>query len=277
MSLKKNISIKLWSECFDDSPQFIDFYFNNIYNDLYTYIYVENGEPISHLQTIPYTLYYNGKTHPINYISGACTTLNKRGNGYMQKLMLSALSDREKRGDKYSVLIPANDSLFCFYEKMGYKTFFFQDKTEKLSGMKYFLPNRNLRDHDIRQLISQSEDLRTFANVKHSIGQITNIIKEYTLFDNYDIVYIKDSKGAFVGVAFIYINQSDITINAVFCSSDIFDYLMYKVFRKYPNHNIYIVKPSDGIHSVRKGMIKCLSDSNFCIYNDIGFFNLMHE
>lgn len=285
ISDKKKSALRLWEECFEDTEQFVEFYFNNIYKDRYTYIGLNMSTPVSHLQTIPYRISIDGKTFPANYISGACTSEEARGKGYIRSLMLEALGERKKKGDIYSILIPANDELFNFYEtKLGYKPFFFEEKTESISLIKDFLPNNPIKATDIIGIIKNIERLRIFPCVKHSIGQIRNIIREYEIFENYDIIYIKDNNHTFHGVAFVECNGEHILIKEIFCSRNSSDYLFEKIITKYPNKKIFVTTPiskySD-TKSIKKGMIKCLYEDdrelNGLISENIGFLSLMHE
>lgn len=285
MITKKEHAVRLWDECFGDSEKFTEFYFNNIYKDEYTYIYVEKNKPICHLQTIPYKIHINGKDFMAHYISGACTTQDERGKGHMTRMLLSVLHDRKDKDDVYSFLIPANDGLFNFYEKnFGYKPFFFQQKTDSLSDIKYFLPNKLKQTSDLSSIIIEGEKQREFSLVKHDHWQIKNIIKEYNTFDNYDIITIKDNKKLYHGVAFIEFDDEGIIIKDIFSSACVYDYLIDDIMKKYPDRKIIITSPVKSASDnkiIKKGMLKCLDKDNNDAINalndNIGFMSLMHE
>ena len=53
---KKQQVMELWRRCFEDTDEFIRFYFERKYSDANSLIYEENGKALSALQMLPYPM-----------------------------------------------------------------------------------------------------------------------------------------------------------------------------------------------------------------------------
>ena len=116
--------MELWHRCFEDTDEFIRFYFERKYSDANSLIYEENGKALSALQMLPYPMRWENVTVDTSYISGACTLPDVRNRGFMTLLLQNALQEMYDRGIAFSTLIPAEDWLFGYYAGQGYVTVF---------------------------------------------------------------------------------------------------------------------------------------------------------
>jgi GNAT superfamily N-acetyltransferase len=114
----------LWKTCFGDSDAFIDLYFRTRYTPDVLCADVEEGHLCAMLHRLPYALWLNGKMQPAEYISGACTHPDFRGQGRMHRLIERSWEAANREGKKWSFLIPASPELFRFYGEMGYVSAF---------------------------------------------------------------------------------------------------------------------------------------------------------
>ena len=115
----------LWRLCFDDTEEFIRFYFSKKYKDENTLVYRDRqGDAVAALQMPLYPMTFAGTLLQTGYISGACTHPLARARGIMTKLLQEAFAVMRMRDVPVSTLIPANDWLYGYYEKMGYATIF---------------------------------------------------------------------------------------------------------------------------------------------------------
>lgn len=106
----------LWANIFEEEKSAVDYFFDCNKDDFSAYCVKDNDKIVSALYLLPALL--NGqKAH---YLCGAATLHEYRNNGIMGKLIEYALNDAHKNGDKYSLLLPANDNLYSFYSKFGY-------------------------------------------------------------------------------------------------------------------------------------------------------------
>lgn len=121
---KKQQFLELWKACFEDTEEFIRFYFDQKYQDENTLVYEDNGEAVAALQMIPYPMTWANTVINTSYISGACTLPIARNKGVMKKLLAEAFRQMQQKDIAISVLIPAEPWLYEYYQKMGYATVF---------------------------------------------------------------------------------------------------------------------------------------------------------
>ncbi|MDR1878928.1 MAG: GNAT family N-acetyltransferase [Bacteroidales bacterium] len=113
--------IRIWQTSFpDDPPQFISMYFDKIYRDENTLIYLCDNKVVSCMQMLPYELNYCDAVCPTAYISGAATLPQYRQQGIMGKLLTRSFLEMRKRGIVFTILIPQESSLTTYYQKQGY-------------------------------------------------------------------------------------------------------------------------------------------------------------
>ena len=117
--------MELWRVCFEDTEEFIRFYFDKKYKEENALVYWdEQGAAIAALQTPLYPMTFAGTQIITGYISGACTHPLARARGVMTKLLREAFYMMRGRGIPMSILIPASEWLYDYYGKMGYVTVF---------------------------------------------------------------------------------------------------------------------------------------------------------
>ncbi|MBM6757191.1 GNAT family N-acetyltransferase [Bacteroides mediterraneensis] len=127
MTIKEQVKV-LWKQCFHDSDEFIDFYFQRRYTDDLNSYAEADGRVIAALQRIPYSLTYEGMEIPVAYISGACTDPAYRNKGVMRQLLAKAHRRMFREGVMFSTLIPAEEWLKGYYARSGYANCFSQGK-----------------------------------------------------------------------------------------------------------------------------------------------------
>lgn len=119
---------KIWRECFDDTREYVEMYFDRVYRESDALTLERDGVTVSSLLLQSYTLRFQGADIPVGYIAGAATRRSARGQGYMSRLMLTALHKSRERGDVLCTLIPAHDWLFFYYDRFGFRTVFYNDR-----------------------------------------------------------------------------------------------------------------------------------------------------
>ncbi len=144
---------KIWSECFLDSPEEVEFYFENLY-DKHKYLVLEEDDEIkASLHENPYKLNINGTIFDSQYIVGVAVSPEYRGRGYMGELIKESLSEARKRGIPFVYLSPINPEI---YRKYGF------EYTNKLC--KYSLDTKDLlyikieKAYDIKRVELNSDD-----------------------------------------------------------------------------------------------------------------------
>ena len=112
----KDEIIALWQEAFlekrEDIEPFVDEYFE-------CFVLLKSNETVcSMLSMIP--VFINDEKG--RYIYAVATKKEYQNRGYSSKLLEYVNEYINMNNEKFSVLVPASDSLFDFYEKRGYNT-----------------------------------------------------------------------------------------------------------------------------------------------------------
>ena len=108
----------LWTYCFDDSPEFVDFFFHFCYKPKNTLVTVEGNRVCSCLQLLPYRMQLRGRPVDVSYIVGVATRPEYRGRGHAARLLQYADTILRKRNIHCSVLLPFQ---YDFYRKYGWE------------------------------------------------------------------------------------------------------------------------------------------------------------
>lgn len=143
--------MELWRRNFHDSEEFIQFYFNRKYSDEYSLVLEENGKALSAFLMLPYPMSWGGTMLPTYYISGACTLKEVRNHGLMTMLLKTAFAEMNKHNIALSILIPAEEWLFNYYNSLGYATVF-------NCSFEHFTPKDDLEPTDIQVEIPETFD-----------------------------------------------------------------------------------------------------------------------
>lgn len=114
----------LWKSIFQDTDEFIRFYFDRKYRDDNALLYESGDLPVAALLMLPYPMNWGGRSWQTSYISGACTHPEFRNQGLMTRLLQDAFHQMHQRGIALTTLIPAEAWLFRYYGKLGYAPVF---------------------------------------------------------------------------------------------------------------------------------------------------------
>lgn len=118
---------RLWDIVFAGEPDFDRWFFANRFKLSECLVLKENGTVKAMVQLMPYFMEGYGK---VSYVYGAATLPQYRSKGLMRTLLAAAEKIDIQNGALASVLIPQNEQLFGFYEKLGYSTCFYVDKRQ---------------------------------------------------------------------------------------------------------------------------------------------------
>lgn len=118
--------IDLWHAVFGDKPAYTDLFFNMLYRPEGTLIKTENGRVVSALYLVDAPLVTQVGAEPSLYLCAAATAPEYRGRGYMAELIGQAKDFARSRAIPSISLIPAETSLFSYYERFGFRPFFYR-------------------------------------------------------------------------------------------------------------------------------------------------------
>lgn len=108
----------LWIEAFADTQETIDAFFAVAFSDTRTECILENGMPVSALYWFDCQCY----GRKLAYIYAVATAKEHRGKGLAHRLLGNTHTRLTQQGYAGAILVPSSQSLFDFYEKIGYRT-----------------------------------------------------------------------------------------------------------------------------------------------------------
>lgn len=109
---------ELWRVCFHEPKRYADFFLNNYFRPKDCLVYRISGRIAAAVYLLPASIAPEGAQ--AHYIFAAGTLPPFRSRGFMASLLTYAALYGAKRGDKYSVVLPASQPLYSFYERCGY-------------------------------------------------------------------------------------------------------------------------------------------------------------
>ena len=109
----------LWVEAFKDSEDYVDFFLNQRFDDIATFVYLVDDNPVSMAFVFNEELYHKDAYIKAGYIYGVATASRHQGKGYSTQVLKHIQSIYPT-----TFLIPATGRLFDFYGRNGYQTAF---------------------------------------------------------------------------------------------------------------------------------------------------------
>ncbi|MCI1964603.1 MAG: GNAT family N-acetyltransferase [Oscillospiraceae bacterium] len=108
----------LWQICFHEPKRYPNYFLNNYFRPQDCLVYRMEGRVAAALYLLPARIAPDGTQ--AHYVFAAGTLPEFRSRGFMASLLAYAALYGARRGDKFSVVLPANQPLYSFYEQNGY-------------------------------------------------------------------------------------------------------------------------------------------------------------
>lgn len=115
---------RLWKICFEEPARPAKYFLNNYFRPENALIYQVGEKIAAAVYLLPATVVSMDGPAQAHYIYAAATLPQYRSRGFMAALLAGAALAGAHRGDQYSVVLPATESLYPLYEKAGYAPFF---------------------------------------------------------------------------------------------------------------------------------------------------------
>lgn len=231
----------IWKTCFDDTPLAIDIFFRQSFTFTDCYVYNNNNIPVAMLFIIPSNIIYKNINNSCGYFYACATLPQYRSNGIMQELINNAITACSEKY-KYFSLVPANETLFNYYKKLGFNEYFdiniasinIRDiiiNTDK-DNISFFIP-------DAQQLNNIRKDYfkDNFCYVDWNLPHIKNVIMSSEIYGA-KILAIKCSNK--YGYAIFNKETDHIFINELICPTDIFANLIKEISKIYNSQKFII-------------------------------------
>lgn len=203
---------KIWTECFDDTPQWIEMFFSEVYRDEDAVTLSHDGLTVSSLMLQRYAMNFHGSVIPAGYICGAATLPQCREKGYMTRLLHDALHKCDERGDMICTLIPAGEALFRLYRHAGFSPAFYINlerytSAHTFSHTKEYTQSRAI-DTDENYALFSDLMMRRPCCVQHDRTRWHQIIMDNSIDGGTPIILV-DSYGNGCAIAFTVPTDDD--------------------------------------------------------------------
>ena len=203
-----NDIILLWNEAFGDTAEDIKFFLDEKYLPNNTVVYECDGKVVSVLFLLEGEMHINEVDYPSFYLYAACTLKAYRGRGIMSELLEYAALISGQRQKYFIALKPAEESLYNYYSKFGYKTVYYKNIVEinscisnqsndfscPVNSCDYsFFRNNAFSDINYFKWDKKSVDF-AIRHHKHFGGEILSFDDGYILYSKInDTIHVKES------------------------------------------------------------------------------------
>lgn len=172
----------LWNQYFGDSLEYSSFFFEHHLKGKYVfenqYVYIKDDKVVSMLTVLEGKLTKRKQKQNFWYIYGVVTDENYRNNGYAGAVLKYVLNKAAKQ-NILTGLVPANGSLYGYYQKFGFRTYFYKNFEE----FNLAVPCKN--QYGLKQLdASNYKRLRDQAFYKEAYVEWDEASVEYALMEN---------------------------------------------------------------------------------------------
>lgn len=205
----------IWNYCFGDGEAFVDYYFNNKYEENNTIVVEEDGEILSSLQLNQYKIKLNNKIYDTSYVVGVSTYPQARGKGFMRNVMDFSLRDMYNRGQLVSLLMPID---YRLYRKYGYEHCYDQLEykldVESLRQFKIHGDFKKAKDYHIEAMIDiyESELVDCNGCVHRDRAYYENLFKEVKCENGHFYIHKEDD---FNGYIIYFINGDTLFVREI--------------------------------------------------------------
>ncbi len=158
----------LWAEAFGDSPEGVARFYK-AFPDCRCYVAEEAGQVVSMVHALPQIL---SPDLPAAYVYAVATAQTHRGRGICRALMAFAEEDLKQQSFACAALTPGGESLFRFYEQLGYRTAFTRNRTAFPGGTPIFAAEYALLREQVLTVPHMVYDLPTLEYAAHAYGLI---------------------------------------------------------------------------------------------------------
>ncbi len=225
--------IRLWTEAFGDSEEYICFFLDNC-PEYDTVGYFSDGKLVSMFFML------NGSIGDFRckYLYAACTDLNYRKQGIMEKLISYVRDYYSDIGFDAIFLVPANDKLYLYYQKFGFISAFRKSalSLDNLSGS-----SEESTETDIEKIVEVKMRLLNKTECfRFDRNTVEYTVREH-LFNNGKIfLTASDNKET---LAFYYTENNRMIIKEILSDDVEFLKIIKEQIVNNPIKNVYILCP----------------------------------
>ncbi len=180
----KEALFRLWREAFGDGDDVIELFFDTVIEYDNTVVAEISGEAVSALYLIPAEISHEDRLYSAYYVYAAATLKDFRKRGIMAKLLEYSDILANRRKIDYLFLHPAEEELYAYYAKNGYKTAFYE-KPDKYDG-DFVKWGKDVVELELRLSEGESDTngQNGFDNNSRKTGMIKRINVDAPIIDN---------------------------------------------------------------------------------------------
>ncbi|MGL4970187.1 MAG: GNAT family N-acetyltransferase, partial [Cetobacterium sp.] len=108
---------KMWRDLFQDDIGYINWYFERVYKEKTTRLFLEDQKLIGMLYQNDYHIWIDRDRFLGRYLVGVGVTPEKRGEGVMKSLLIETLKEGYEYGEEFLYLTPIDKNI---YERFGF-------------------------------------------------------------------------------------------------------------------------------------------------------------
>lgn len=116
---------KIWKQCFGDSDEYINAFFEKGFKPEYSLIALYDLKPVGMMYTLPAMMNHRGKEYMGEYLYAVAVKPEYRNMGVMRAMEEKAVELARKQGLSFLSLVPEHTDLYKMYEKLGYRTAYY--------------------------------------------------------------------------------------------------------------------------------------------------------
>ncbi|MDE7396681.1 MAG: GNAT family N-acetyltransferase [Muribaculum sp.] len=247
MDTKRQEAINIWRHCFDDSREYTDMYFTQVYRDDDCLTLDREGKTVASLLLQPYAMRFHSMSHaPVGYICGVGTLPQWRNRGCMTELMHTALRESMKRGYMFDAVIPADETLELYYRGFGFSPAFRVDR-QRYTARHTFRPEGEftvMTDFDSDRAYSFFDMIMStrMGGIQHSRHQYDCILMDNSVDAGSQVGVCDAYTGEVRGMAFVVPRDGTAVVTDILSTdTDASEAVMNEVRRQYPDMPIEVL------------------------------------
>lgn len=111
---------ELWTACFDDSFDYVSYFYRENFDNISVPVYTVDGKPVSMINLIDAAFADGTDEYPVKYVYAAGTLPGFRNKGIMSSVFLHEIENATENG--YGLFLKPVPGLIGYYASLGFET-----------------------------------------------------------------------------------------------------------------------------------------------------------
>lgn len=242
---------KIWKQCFRDSEEYINWYFDNIYPMNQVKVYKEKNI-IGAIHENLYKSSFNSQPIGVKYLYAVGVLPENRGEGVMSRLFKEVIVDSLKKKEFVLTLVPVNEKI---YQNYGFEYISFLARYtipfDTISAKKRYIiekiTKKSLNSEvmlELNEIYEQNMDKDCFY-LKRDINLWKKFIEEL-FFENGEL-YVVKNEGKLYGYLMLYKNENIVVKEIFYKNRECLETILFllKGFSNYYSRLIITAKENE--------------------------------